>query len=58
MEQMMKIDKCCCTCIHCDRRAEKGHTSTYCDLDDKHIGYVECFERKCESWELDPWQVE
>lgn len=55
---MMKIDKCCCTCIHCDRRAEKGHTSTYCDLDDKYIGYVECFERKCESWELDPWQVE
>lgn len=26
MEQMMKIDKCCCTCIHCDRRAESGYT--------------------------------
>ena len=54
---MMGEDKCCCTCIHCIRRKDKGgNISTCCELDNHYIGYIACFERRCAKWELDPWQ--
>ena len=55
---MAMQNKCCCNCIHCERREEKGHVNTYCTVDGHYIGYIQCFEIWCGDWKLDPWQVE
>ena len=48
--------KCCCNCVH-DRRIESDRGITcQCDIDGSYIGYIQCFEARCDKWEEDPWQ--
>ena len=48
--------KVCCNCRHCKRkrcafRIEGAFiTQTYCDVDNRYIGYVECMEGWCRHW--------
>lgn len=48
-----EAEKCCCNCLHCARLRKSTGIETYCDLDDRYLGYLEVMDtdRKCKDWE-------
>lgn len=44
-------NKCCCNCKHNRRVEGKNGISCICDKDGRYIGYIQCFEFKCDYWE-------
>ena len=44
----------CVNCGHNVRQKEVTGIEDYCDCDNHHIGYLECFEGWCRHWKHDP----
>ena len=43
--------KVCCNCRHCRRKiGKRAMVETYCEVDNRYIGYVECHEGWCRHW--------
>ena len=49
----------CCNCRHCTRQwDDKKQCHTYCDIDNRYIGYVECHTGWCRHWSKERWEDE
>lgn len=46
-------NKCCCNCKHNRRVEGKNGISCICDKDGRYIGYIQCFELRCDCWEAE-----
>jgi hypothetical protein len=46
----MKIERKCVSCGH-NIRTQNGEC--HCDLDNRYIGYIQCFEHWCKHWKRD-----
>lgn len=44
-------NKCCCNCKHNKRVEGKNGIDCICDKDGGYIGYIQCFEFRCDDWE-------
>ena len=46
------LKKCCCNCIHDIRvKDERGMVrENVCEVDGHYIGYIACFEQRCDQW--------
>lgn len=40
----------CCNCGNCIRYPTKDGIRCKCAIDDRHIGYLQCFEHWCRRW--------
>ena len=47
------MTKCCCNCLHNIRTGEPASKVCHCDIYGHYIGYVACFENRCDKWELE-----
>ena len=46
----MKTERKCVSCGH-NIRTQNGEC--HCDLDNRYIGYIQCFEYWCKHWKRD-----
>ena len=42
--------KVCCNCRHNIRTDKDTFIECHCDIDNHHIGYLECMEGWCRHW--------
>ena len=60
IRQMVKLmtatkKKCCCNCVH-DIRVKDEQDRVHhneCEIDGHWIGYIACFELRCDHWKED-----